>query len=68
MCVSNLEAIEVDITTTASVADNENIKSNESVGIPSLVGLSARPRMAILKPLSGPAKRLLKEIQSSKKF
>jgi len=47
---SDLEAIEVDISSTASVADNENIKSNESVGISRLVGLSTRSRMATIMP------------------
>ena len=33
MCAPDLEAIEVDVSPTASVADNENIKSSESVGL-----------------------------------
>jgi hypothetical protein len=50
MCAPSLEAIEVDISPTASAADNENIKSSEPVGIPRLVSLSARPRMATITP------------------
>ena len=46
----DLEAIEVDISTTASVTNNENIKSGEFMALSRFAGLSARHRTATIMP------------------